>query len=289
MKNLSALALSFLLAVFAAGNSIAQERSTLEKSTDEIARELANPNTALATLTSKLQFRSFEGTLPNADDQDSTTLLFQPALPFPLKNGDKIIFRPAIPFLINQPAFNSANQNFDDESGLGDIVFDLVYAKTSETGLLTAGGIVASVPTATDDKLGSDRFTLGPEFFIGKLSKKSVLGLFPNHQWDIGGSGDADINLTTIQFIGVYLPAGGWNAGSSPIMTFDHTIDEWTIPLNFTFGKTVMMNDRPWKLSMEINYYINYYVEQPDAFGPRWMVGFSAAPVVKNLLANLFK
>ncbi len=38
-------------------------------SADEIAAELANPNTPLASLTFKLQFRGFTGDLPNADDQ----------------------------------------------------------------------------------------------------------------------------------------------------------------------------------------------------------------------------
>ena len=67
-------------------------------SSAEIAAELSNPNTALASLTFKNQFRWFEGDLPNADDQRSYTLLFQPALPFPLENGNKIIWHPAIPF-----------------------------------------------------------------------------------------------------------------------------------------------------------------------------------------------
>jgi len=68
-------------------------------------------------------------------------------------------------------------------------------------------------------------------------------------------------------------------------MTYDHEINEWTIPLSFSFGKTVILNERPWKLGMEIN----YYVEQPDAFGPEWMISFSIAPVVENVFAKWFK
>ena len=47
-----------------------------EKTTEEIAQELANPNTPLATLNFKLQFRQFKGDLADADNQDGTTLLF---------------------------------------------------------------------------------------------------------------------------------------------------------------------------------------------------------------------
>jgi len=254
-------------------------------SADEIAKELANPNTPLASLTFKFQQRSFEGDIPGADSQNGSMVLFQPSLPFPLESGKVVLFRPAIPILIAQPAFKGGS-DWDDESGIGDITFDLALASTNkETGLLTAIGIISTLPTATKDELGADRYTIGPEFLIGKISKNYVIGAFPNHQWDVGGSGDADINLTTMQVFGVLLPGGGWNYGSSPTMSYDHNENEWTIPLNFNFGKTVVRGGRPFKLSVEFN----YYVEQPDAFGPEWMIGFSIAPVVKNALADWFK
>jgi hypothetical protein len=150
--------------------------------------------------------------------------------------------------------------------------------------MLYAGGVVVSLPTATDDALGTDRYSLGPEFMIGKLSKKYVLGMFPSHLWDVGGSGNADVNVTNLQLFGTYLPGGGWNVGTSPILSYDHNSDQWTIPLNFTFGKTVIWNGRPWKLSAEIN----YFIESSDAFGPEWFIGFNVAPVVENVLARWF-
>jgi hypothetical protein len=42
-----------------------------EKSAEEVARELANPNNSLASLTFKNQYRLYTGDLPNADDQDN--------------------------------------------------------------------------------------------------------------------------------------------------------------------------------------------------------------------------
>jgi hypothetical protein len=278
-----------LVVLCVAANIFAQdaapESEAPQKSAEEIAAELANPNTPMASLTLKLQYRTFEGTLPGADSQSSTMALFQPSFPFSLDNGDVVFFRPAIPIQLDFAFPDSSPSGFGSESGIGDIAFDLAYGRTTKTGMLFAGGLIASLPTATDDALGTDRYTLGPEFMIGKLTKKYVIGIFPNHQWDVGGSGDKEIDLTTIQIFGTYLPGGGWNYGSSPIITFDHISDQWTIPLNFTFGKTVIWNKRPWKLSAELN----YYVEQADAFGPQWMIGFNVAPVVENVMANWFK
>jgi hypothetical protein len=267
----------------------------VEPSAEEIAAKLANPNAPMASLTFRLQYRQFKGDLPGASSETGTTLAFQPSFPFSLENGDVIFFRPNIPIQLSSPAFNVVTGDlvpafnpvageFESESGLADIAFDVAYGRTTKTGLLFAGGIAATLPTATNDALGTDRFSLGPEFMIGKLSKKYVLGMFPSHLWDIGGSGDADVNITNVQLFGTYLPGGGWNLGTSPILSYDHNAEQWTIPLNFTFGKTVIWNKRPWKLSAEIN----YYVDQPDAFGPNWFIGINAAPVVENVLASWF-
>ena len=78
------------------------------KSADAIAKDLANPNSDLAKLTFKNQYRWYKGDLPGADDQSNYTTLFQPVFPFslsPTKSGAKqtIFLRPAIPIVWNQP------------------------------------------------------------------------------------------------------------------------------------------------------------------------------------------
>jgi len=252
-------------------------------SADELAAELSNPNTAVATMTFKNQFRWFEGDLPDANDQSSYTLLFQPSLPFVLPSKDKILWRPAIPILVDQPMFDPVNGGFGGETGLGDIAFDLAYApKLEDKSVLVAVGLITSLPTATNG-LGSGQWTLGPEFMIGKITPKWVLGLFPSHQWNVEGWTENSINLTSIQAFYTYLPGGGWTVGSGPNFTYDWESEQWTVPLQINVGKTVVWNGRPWKLGVELN----YYVERADAFGPEWMLSFNIAPVVKNGLASL--
>jgi hypothetical protein len=261
------------------------ESGAAKPSADEIAASLANPNSPLASLLVKIQYRQFEGDLPGADDETGTSLIFQPILPFPLDGGAKILFRPAIPFQFDQPVFDAASGEFDSESGIGDIGYDLAYAPKSEAGRMLAYGIVGAIPTATEDSLGTDRWTLGPEILIGKVTKKYLLGALATHQWDIAGSGDADISLTSINLFYVFLPGGGWNVGTAPVMTYDHENDEATIPINLNAGKTVIWNGRPWKLGVEIN----YFIDTPDAFAQEWFIGFNIAPVVENGLVEWFK
>ncbi|MEH6585014.1 MAG: hypothetical protein V7720_00575 [Halioglobus sp.] len=256
-----------------------------EPSAEEIAKSLANPNTPLASQTFKFQYRQFEGDLPDADDQSSSLVLYQPSFPFALDNGATVFFRPAFPIILDQPVYDGTDSDFNSVSGMGDIGFDLAYGRTTSNGLLWAVGVISTLPTATKDELGPDLWNLGPEFLIGKLSKKYVLGALTTYQTDVGGSGDSDVSLTTVNAFATFLPGGGWNVGSAPIMSYDHENSQWTLPVNLSFGKTVIWQGRPWKLGAEIN----YYVDQPDAFGPRWMFGINIAPVVENVFARVFQ
>lgn len=251
-----------------------------EQSADQVAKELANPNTPLASLRFKLQYRTYEGDLDGADDQNGTTVVFQPVLPFKL-DGEKVFFvRPSFNFITESPLPQGGGA-WDDESGFGDISFDVGIGSTDkETGVLTAYGLAGSLPTGDDDLGLGETTALGPEFLYGKIGKKSILGFFPNHIWDVGG--DVDVSLTTIQMFGIYLPGGGWSVGSSPIMTYDHENDQATIPLNLSVSKTVIWDVRPWKLGINLD----YYVESDDDFAPEWQFEFNFAPVVQNRIAE---
>ncbi|MFK7852163.1 MAG: hypothetical protein AB8D78_14395, partial [Akkermansiaceae bacterium] len=80
MKNLNYLRRFSALSIMATSGLYAQDvAKTIEplasqtKSAEEIAKELANPNTPLASLNFKNQFRWFDGALPNSGDQFSYT------------------------------------------------------------------------------------------------------------------------------------------------------------------------------------------------------------------------
>lgn len=254
-------------------------------SAEEAAKELANPNTPLATLNFKNEIRFFGGDLPDADDQVGYTLLFQPSFPFRLENGDMIFFRPGIPLHLSQPVFDASSMQFDDELGLGDIGFDLAYGRTTSDGIIIAGGINGTLPTASSSELGGGQFTLGPEVLVGVIRDWGVLGVFPNHQWDVAGWGDQSVSRTTIQPFVTFLAGDGWSVGTAPKIRYDWNAEQWTVPLNLTVGKTERIGSTTWKFSVEVN----YFVEQSDAFGPEWMIGINLSPIVENFLAALFE
>lgn len=248
----------------------------------ELAKELANPATPLSSLGNNLEFRSFDGDLPGAGDQESWTYTFQPAFPFPQGDGKILALRPAIPIILQQPVFNAAEGRFKNESGLGDMGFDFIYGGTSPEGWITLAGLFGVLPTHTDDTLGSDQWRLGPNAVLGKASKTLTLGAVINHVWDIaGGDDEPGTSLSTINYFYAYNLGGGWQIASGPSATYNWKADSgqrWTIPLGIGLSKTFIAGKLPIKSQLQIF----YNVEEPDAFAQDWGLKLTFSPVVKN-------
>ena len=291
----------FFLIFCLATQGLAQEKSTdgqekqankeahHGKSADEIARELNNPASSLSFLTFKNQIRFYDGDLPDADNQDNYTLLFQPVFPFPLKDtssGGKanLFVRPAIPLVANQPVptMSGGEFSYDDITALGDIGFDLAYGVSEKSGFIWIVGMVGTLPTATDGKVAGKQLRLGPEFFIGKGYKWGLIGIFPEHQWDVTGWADGDFSLTQIQPIFNLNIGGGWVATTAPMIQYDWEQEQWTVPLNLAIAKTLMIEKLPLKVQLEWD----YYIERADAFAPKWLIGLNLTPVVPNFINN---
>jgi len=251
----------------------------------DINRELSNPNTSLASLTFRNQYRWYDGDLPDADNQENYTLVFQPVFPFVFGEDEndvihKLFVRPAIPIHIDQPTFDTEDGSFEGESGLGDIGFDVAYGLSYPNGFQVAGGMVGTLPTATGDIAGGTA-AAGPEIFVGQASQSfGFVGALITHQWDLGSWSDNDVSNTAFQAIIVKVLPNAWAVGSVPIMTYNWKTDEASIPVNVFVQKTVTLFGTPTRLQIEAN----YFVTDANEFSPEWFVAFNITPVVDNFL-----
>jgi hypothetical protein len=191
-----------------------------------------------------------------------------------------VIFRPAVTLLGKQPVPDGEG-GFEDVFELGDTGFDLAYGSTFKDlgGLLLLGGMVGSVPTATDDRVGTDQWQLGPEAAIGIVGKYGVVGGLFTHQWGLLSDDDRRTNITGGQyFYAIPIFDGTWQIAGGPAWSYNHELDgeKLTMPVGGGLAKTVKLGEGIWKFSFQ---YWNY-VESPDDFGPEHLIRFTVAPVV---------
>ncbi len=251
----------------------------------EMAKKMSNPTAAVASLGNNFDFTEFGGNLPDANNQRGWNYLFQPVFPFPQDNGKNLLFRPAVPVLFKQPVFDSSDSTWDDQFELGDIGFDLAYGGTSDKGLLMLYGLVGSLPTATDDDVGSDQWTLGPEFAIGLAKEWGVIGVLVTHRWDVAGDSTKNTNITGGQYFYAFpIGDGTTQIAAGPAFSYNHELqgEKWTLPLGIGLSKTTVIGGKVWKFAFQ---YWNY-IKTPDAFGPEHMLRLTVTPVMTVPWAN---
>ncbi|WP_270730688.1 hypothetical protein [Shimia sp. Alg240-R146] len=252
-------------------------RAQVGPNIEELAKELANPGAANATLNFKLEYRTFDGNLSGADDQSSTTLTFQPVLPFVLSNGNTLIFRPAFSYVWGQPRYDNGRGRFENISRFGDMPFDLLYSWGAGNWTFGAGA-VGSFPSG--NSLSSENWLLGPSALAVRTTDWGVWGVFPFHNEKVGGSGPAT-SITSLQYFLFYGLGNGWLIGTGPTMSYDWNApsdEAWTVPVQVAVSKTTSIANRIVKL----NFSVEKNVVKADAFAEDWTYSFTISPVMKN-------
>ena len=279
--------------VLASGPVVSQAQ---DQSNEELAKELANPNTTLGTLNFNVDYVSYKGSLPGASSQDAWRLSFQPVLPYALNETTNLYVRPNIPVFFDQPVpvVNGADVSPTDDglfftqdgdfsntgTQLGDISFDIAIGKTLPSKTILVGGMVGTLDTATDAAVGLGQTLLGPEIAIAQITSWGVLGLLVTQQWNVAGDDDFDTSITGGQYFYTYNLSNGWQIQGSPTYSYNHEAlpgeERWTLPIGGGFSKTMRIGKTPWKFSLQ--YW--YFVKQAQVFGPDYQLRFTFSPVV---------
>ncbi len=77
----------------------------------------------------------------------------------------------------------------------------------------------------------------------------------------------------------------GWQWAAGPTIVADgeaNSANTWSVPLGIGISKTTKFGNIPWKFTLETR----YYVEQPDSFGPEFLLKFKSTPVIQYPFAK---
>jgi hypothetical protein len=192
------------------------------------------------------------------DDDIQNVLNIQPVVPFALTDNWNLITRTILP-VIYQPEIVPGS---DNEFGLGDINATLFFSP-SKAGKLTWGvGPVFSIPTATDEVLGSEKWGAGPSVVALTIQGPWVVGILANNLWSFAGSDHRqDVNQFLTQPFINYNMANGWYISSAPIITANweakRSGDTWTLPLGGGVGKIFKIGKQPMNGQIQAFYNVH--------------------------------
>jgi hypothetical protein len=259
------------------GRAAAQSSS---KSLDEVNKELSNPISSIWAL--QLQENTY---WLNRPERNVLNLQFQPVLPVALTGNWNLITRPVFQVMNSTPYVNK-NANLHRVTGFGDsILAELISPSPKLTGpWLLGAGPSFIFPTASNSRLGQNKWQVGPAGVFGYLGDKWLGGLFPQQWFSVGGPGSQTISQMNIQYFFVYLPGGGWGIGASPNILVNwyanKSANMITFPIGLNVSKVIKIGLLPVKLQVQGQ----YMPVNPDVFGQKWNLQFAVTPVIPKLI-----
>ena len=234
-----------------------------DESTEELAKEAQNPVAKLISI-------PFQNNINfNAGSQSRTqnVLNIQPVIPISLGPDWNLITRTILP-VISQPVPDPFGSRIN---GIGTMQFTAFLSPNAKSGLIWGVGPIFQLPTATNDKLGSNNFGMGPSAVVLNIEGHWVYGALVNNVFSIGGS-DPTYSVGLIQpFVNYNLPDGMYLT-TSPIITADWKAagaDVWTVPLGGGIGKLWRLGAKGLPVNTQIQAFGN--VAHPQN-GANWQL-----------------
>jgi len=226
----------------------------------DLAKAAQNP---IANMIS-LPFQDNINTGIGPDDETQNILNIQPVWPISLNDDWNLITRTIFP-VISQPDVLTGDGRIN---GLGDTSFSAFFSPAKSDSITWGVGPVFLLPTATDDKLGADKWGAGASAVVLAMPGKWVVGSLFSNIWSVGGSGKQDINLITWHYFINYNLPDSWYLTTAPIITANWEADSdnrWTVPFGGGVGKIFKIGKQP--VNAQVAAYKN--VESPE-LGADW-------------------
>jgi hypothetical protein len=154
----------------------------------------------------------------------------------------------------------------DNKTGLGDLnVFAAYLIDTGNPALAFGFGPQITAPTATDDALGSGKWSLGLVNTLFNASSRMLqYGYLLSWQASVAGADDrADVNLGAFQPFVFYQLGGGTYLRSTAVMAYDFEHSSYSVPIGLGIGQVIPRE------KMVFNVFIEPQVSVADK-GPGW-------------------
>jgi len=181
-------------------------------------------------------------------------------------------------------------------TGFGDMYYVGLFSKKEPIQLKNGAkfvwgvGFDVGLPTATEDVLGTGKWTAGPSALAVYLGHKWKAGALLTNYWDFAGDSDRDdVRLSNLQYLYYYSLSDTMSVGAGPNIIADWEqsgSDRFTVPVGLGINKTVNIGKVPVRFGIEAM----YSVHRPDNIpGTKWDFRFYAIPAIPSALFGWMK
>ena len=198
-----------------------------------------------------------------------------------------------IPPLVTPPADKPAPISLFSgrTTGFGDLYYVGLFSPAEPIKLDSGANFVWGLgfdlgfPTASEDILGTGKYTAGPSALGVHLGPKFKYGALLQHYWDYAGDSDrSDVNMSNLQYLYYWSLNDTMSIGAAPniIANWEENSDNaFTVPVGIGINKTVQMGKVPVRLGFEMFYSV---VRPDDVPATEWSFRFYGIPAVPSAM-----
>lgn len=238
-----------------------------QRDSRDIAKKLANPLADLISVPMQLNFDEGFGS-----DEDGTLLQLnvQPVIPFTLNEDWLLISRSIVPIIYQ----HDIPMDGDDQFGMGDILQSFFFSPAELTnGWVLGAGPAMLLPTATDDVLGTEKWSFGPTAVALRQEGPWTVGVLANHLWSVSGPDDrTDINATYLEPWVSFVTNTDTTISISAETTYDWEMDAWSVPVVFTVDQLFQIGNQYISIGAAAKYWTESPEGGPEGLGFRLQV-----------------
>ena len=239
---------------------------------DDLRSAVQNPISSLVSLPFKFTFDF------GATNGDATILNIQPVIPVTV--GDwNLVNRVIIP-VIDSPGpvagipENPSPAPGNGETGLGDINYSVYFSPVDYGKVIWGVGPSITLNTATDDQLGSGKWSAGASAVALTVPAWGSVGILGRQLWSFAGDDNRkDVSQFLLEPFANYNLSNGWFLLTDMVMTANWEAASgqvWTVPVGGGAGRVFKIGNQAINSRLEAY----YNVVNPDA-APDWSVSFT--------------
>jgi hypothetical protein len=237
----------------------------------DLRSSVQNPISSLISLPFKLTVDT------GAKNGDAQILNINPVVPVTV--GDwNLVNRALIPIAnVDGPIQGPNNPSpgpGDGASGLGDINYSIYFSPVKYDKVIWGVGPSLNLPTASDDQLGSGKWSAGATAVALSTPSWGSMGILGRQLWSFAGDSDrSDVSQLLVEPFVNYNLDNGWFLITDLVLTANWKADSgdrWTVPLGGGFGRVFKVGNQAINSKLEAY----YNVERPDG-APEWSFAFT--------------
>jgi hypothetical protein len=242
---------------------------------ESLAKQSQNPVSSLISV--PIEFWHYEA---KGADASANALVAKPVFPVTIGKVN-LINRFIIPYIALDANF-SADFPYTGPlstnvkaSGLGDIQYQGFITPASASNVTWGVGPVLQFPTHSNDRLGSNKFSVGIATVVLTMPGKWVLGVLAQNIWSVAGDSQADdVNDFLFQYFINYNLSNGWYLTTSPTLTANwekSSSERWTVPWGGGVGRLVKFGKQPVDFKLQGYTYSEGSIDNSAMFSVKFL------------------